>query len=32
MRVVTVPDVGHAPILTEPPALAALRSFVEANA
>jgi pimeloyl-ACP methyl ester carboxylesterase len=32
MHIVTVPDVGHAPILTEPPALAALRSFVEAYA
>jgi pimeloyl-ACP methyl ester carboxylesterase len=32
MRVVTVPGIGHAPILTEPSALAALRSFVEAYA
>ncbi len=30
MRVVTLPDSGHAPILTELPALAAIRSFVEA--
>jgi pimeloyl-ACP methyl ester carboxylesterase len=32
MRVVTVPEVGHAPILTEPVALAAMRSFAEAHA
>jgi len=32
MRVVTVPGVGHAPILTEPPALAAIRAFAEAHA
>lgn len=30
MRVVTLPDIGHAPILTEPPALEAIRSFIEA--
>jgi pimeloyl-ACP methyl ester carboxylesterase len=29
MRVVTLPGVGHAPILTEPPVLAAIRRFLE---
>ncbi len=32
MRVVTVPEVGHAPTLTEPLALAAVRAFAEAHA
>ena len=30
MEVVTIPGVGHAPILTEPPALAAIRRFLDA--
>lgn len=30
MTVVTVPGIGHAPILTEPPALAAIRKFLSA--
>ncbi len=29
IRVVTLPGVGHAPILTEPPALAAIQRFLE---
>ena len=29
MRVVTLPGIGHAPILTEPPALGAIRTFLE---
>ncbi len=29
MAVVTLPDIGHAPILTEPPALAAIRRFLD---
>jgi pimeloyl-ACP methyl ester carboxylesterase len=29
MAVVTLPDIGHAPILTEPPALDALRRFLD---
>lgn len=32
MRVVTLPGIGHAPILTEPPALAAILTFLEACA
>lgn len=32
MPVVTLPDIGHAPILTEPPALAAITTFLEQNA
>jgi hypothetical protein len=28
MTVVTLPDIGHAPILTEPPALAAIQGFL----
>jgi pimeloyl-ACP methyl ester carboxylesterase len=32
MTVVTLPGIGHAPILTEPPALAAIRTFLEQNA
>lgn len=28
MTVVTLPDIGHAPILTEPPALAAIQRFI----
>ncbi|HVY15839.1 MAG TPA: alpha/beta hydrolase [Rhodopila sp.] len=32
MRLVTLPDIGHAPILTEAPALAAVQSFLEATA
>jgi pimeloyl-ACP methyl ester carboxylesterase len=32
MTVVTLPGIGHAPILTEPPALAAIRTFLERNA
>jgi pimeloyl-ACP methyl ester carboxylesterase len=28
MEVVTIPDVGHAPILTEPPALAAIQRLI----
>jgi pimeloyl-ACP methyl ester carboxylesterase len=31
MTVVTLPGIGHAPILTEPPALAAIRTFLERN-
>ena len=29
MQVVTIPDIGHAPILTEPPALAAIEMFLK---
>jgi len=29
MQVITLPGIGHAPILTEPPALAAIRTFLE---
>lgn len=32
MTVVTLPGIGHAPILTEPPALEAIHSFLAANA
>jgi pimeloyl-ACP methyl ester carboxylesterase len=32
MTVVTLPGIGHAPILTEPPALAAIRTFLAQNA
>jgi pimeloyl-ACP methyl ester carboxylesterase len=32
MQVVTLPDIGHAPILTEPPALVALTAFLEQHA
>jgi pimeloyl-ACP methyl ester carboxylesterase len=32
MTVVTLSGIGHAPILTEPPALAAIRTFLEQNA
>lgn len=32
MTVVTLPGIGHAPILTEPPALAAIRTFLAKNA
>ena len=28
MEVVTLPGIGHAPVLTEPPALAAIRTFL----
>jgi hypothetical protein len=28
--VVTLPGIGHAPILTEPPALSAIQRFLEA--
>ncbi len=29
MRVVVLPDIGHAPILTEPPAMAAIKTFLD---
>ncbi|MEA2738899.1 MAG: hypothetical protein QOH05_2206 [Acetobacteraceae bacterium] len=32
MRVVTLPGIGHAPVLTEPPALAAIQAFLARNA
>jgi pimeloyl-ACP methyl ester carboxylesterase len=32
LAVVTLPDIGHAPILTEPPALAAIQTFLARNA
>ena len=32
MVVVTLPGIGHAPILTEPPALAAIKTFLEEHA
>ena len=32
MPVVTLPGIGHAPILTEPPALAAIQTFLARNA
>lgn len=32
MTVVTLPGIGHAPILTEPPALAAIQTFLGQNA
>jgi pimeloyl-ACP methyl ester carboxylesterase len=32
MTVVTLPGIGHAPILTEPPALAAIGTFLDRNA
>jgi hypothetical protein len=32
MTVVTLPGIGHAPILTEPPALAAIQSFLTQEA
>jgi pimeloyl-ACP methyl ester carboxylesterase len=32
ITVVTLPGIGHAPILTEPPALAAIRTFLARNA
>jgi pimeloyl-ACP methyl ester carboxylesterase len=32
MTVVTLPGIGHAPILTEPPALAARGTFLDRNA
>ena len=32
MRVVTLPGIGHAPILTEPPALAAIKTFLQETA
>jgi pimeloyl-ACP methyl ester carboxylesterase len=32
MHVVTLPGIGHAPILTEPPALAAIQAFLEQTA
>jgi pimeloyl-ACP methyl ester carboxylesterase len=32
MTVVTLPGIGHAPILTEPPALAAIQTFLAQNA
>jgi pimeloyl-ACP methyl ester carboxylesterase len=32
MQVVTLPGIGHAPILTEPPALAAIQSFLARHA
>ena len=32
MHVVTLPNIGHAPILTEPPALAAIKAFLARSA
>ncbi len=32
MEVVTLPGIGHAPILTEPPALSAIQAFLERHA
>jgi pimeloyl-ACP methyl ester carboxylesterase len=32
MQVITLPDIGHAPILTEPPALAAILAFLARHA
>jgi len=32
MEVITLPGIGHAPILTEPPALSAIQAFLERHA